>query len=130
MVKKITIGMMFLIIVSTNGYSQTLATYEFELIENNAPRDKFVELGSIFGNGFANDEGFHRIEILPNSVQNEINRRLADYRPLNNGQIFYWRGSIQTSRVSGTVYMVLLRITDARNSQWEYFAYRRILSIN
>jgi hypothetical protein len=119
--KKITIGMAFFMLLYSSAYSQTIYTYDFAPMPNGS-REVYVEVGSTLGNRY---EGFIRTERLPNSVQNEIDSQLNDYRPLNNGEVFYWRGSLINSTVSGTVYMVLLRITDARNSRWEYYAYMR-----
>lgn len=119
MVKKITIGMVFFMLMSANVYSQSIYTLQFGLMQNTT-RERFVEVGPVLG---SMAEGFSRAEKIPNSVQNEINRQLADYRPLSNGQVFFWEGSLITSIVSASKYIVLLRITEARNSQWEYYAY-------
>ena len=126
--KKIMIGTVFFMLMSASIYSQVVQTAEFGLIQGisqDISREVFIETGLIFG---YKSEGFEPIKRLPNSVINEIDRQLIDYRPLNNGQVFYWRGGLIQSTVSAQVYMVLLRVTDARNSQWEYYAFEKFVS--
>jgi hypothetical protein len=82
-------------------------------------RETFSEAGRKMAGDF---KGYIRAERLPNSVQNEIDRQLTDYRPLNNGQVFYWLGRLYSGIVSYQHYLVIIRITDAKNSKWEYFA--------
>jgi hypothetical protein len=118
MVKKTTVVMVFLILVPASIYSQTVLTFDFSLM-GNASREELVKVGST-----VSPEGFTRVERLPNSVESEINRQLSDYRPLTNGQNFLWQGGVVMSLVSGSSFLVLLRITDARNFQWEFFAFR------
>jgi hypothetical protein len=118
MVRKITIGMVFFMLVSASIYSQIVETDSFEFIGNS----------EFLGRLFEEDrddytDGWFRIERLPNSVINEIKHQLTDYHPLNNGEIFIWRGDLSTSTGSDRRYIaVLVRITDAINSQWEYSA--------
>jgi hypothetical protein len=119
MIKKITLGIVFFMVMSVSVYSQDIITGRFELIPD-VSMEVFNKIGST--PGFGDDESFSPVERLPNSVKNEIDRQLTDYRPLINGQVFYWGGGLMFNAHSGQGYRVLLRVTDARKSQWEYYA--------
>jgi len=136
MEKKITIGMIFFMLVSINIYSQIVQTINFELMigvndfrDINESKDKFIKSGLALGSLPA-FEGFTITKRLPNSVVNEIDFQLIDYSPLNNGEMFLWSGGLISSHVSGQAYHVLLRIIDARNSKWEYYAYMKYMSFH
>jgi hypothetical protein len=120
MIKKITMGIVFFMLMSVSVYSQEVGTAEFGLVAQGFSKEMFNEAFSEYS--YPIDQGMTRIERLPNSVQNEIARQLTDYRPLTNGQVFYWSGGL--AFLGGThLYIVGLRVSDARNSRWEYFAY-------
>jgi hypothetical protein len=136
MEKKITIGMFFFMLVSINIYSQIVQTINLELMigvndfrDLNESRDTFIKSGLGLGS-LPSFEGFTITKRLPNSVVNEIDLQLVDYSPLNNGEMFLWTGFLMSSRVSGQAYNVFLRITDARNSKWEYYAYMKYISVD
>jgi hypothetical protein len=124
MVKKITIGMMFLMLVSAGIYSQTVYSEGLGLLQEMS-RETFLETGRVVNGSF---EGYTRAERLPNSIVNEIDRQLTDYRPLKNGQVFAWVGRLYPGAAGYHHYLVSLRIIDARNSKWEYFASMKYIS--
>ena len=126
MLKKKMIMIILSLLVISNVYSQVVETTQFLFLGDNVTRDGFSEVDR--GLQYLSSEGFARTERLPNSVQNEINRQLRDYHPLNNGQVFFWAGYITTnSGTSAQGYRVLLRITNSRNYQWEFYAYLKYL---
>jgi hypothetical protein len=121
MIKKITIGIVFFMLVSVSVYSETVGTGEFRLIAQNLSRAQFNKLFDAYTPHIE----FIRSGLLSNSVKKEIDRQLTDYHPLNNGQVFFWQGIVIISSIKGQgeLYQVFLRVTDGGKSQWEYCAY-------
>jgi len=65
----------------------------------------------------------HRIGNLPNPVIQAINNALRNYT-LHTGDVFIAQVNFQQTSATTATYHVCLRITDARNSSYEYYAWR------
>jgi len=74
-----------------------------------------------YSNSSLSQKGWTATNKLPNPVIQKIYNNLSNYS-LNSGDLFGCELSYQ-----GVTYLVNLRITDAKNSKWQFYAWYRLV---
>jgi len=111
MKKKIVFGIALLIVLTASLSAQAAYVHTFLYTRNGNERE-FTQDWLRISNG----AGVFETTKLPNPVIQAINNNLRNFT-LNIGDIF-----ICALIYNQTWYVVTLRITDARNSRWQFYA--------
>jgi len=116
MVKKILFGLMLLMMFTTVLFAQTVYAVLFQY-DGNLSQAQYQNIypGLL---QVASSLRASRTDKLPNEIILEIDRRLRSYT-LDVGDVFTFSCGYGFSN-----FYVSLRITNARNGQWEFYAFQ------
>jgi hypothetical protein len=107
MLKKIALGILLLM-----GFTTALVAQTFQYL-GDLTEQQFIQAGR---STLPKADGWYPVGKLPNAVSQAIDYNLHDYS-LDVGDTF-----LAGIHYRGADYIVLLRITDARNSRWQWYA--------
>jgi hypothetical protein len=109
MVKKLVLGALLLTVVTTTLFAWVT---KFSYI-GNSTEQRFAEVAQAL---VPDSPKIYRTGKLPNEIIREIDNALQGYS-LDVGDTFS-----TLAGYSGTNYMIVLRITDAKNCRWQFYA--------
>ena len=113
--KKILFGLTILFTLTVSLSAQTADVIYFVYQGDNCSEQMFIQMNSLMTQEFKGE--FFTTNKLPKQVTQAINNNLRDYI-LNIGDVF------SASFIYQDVgYYVLIRIIDAKNSSWQFYAW-------